>query len=44
MENWLIHWQKVKEKYPRGVLYVFSALLPMAIMLVGAFFMCSYPF
>ena len=44
MENWLIHWQKVKEKYPRGVLYVFSALLPMAIMLVVWFFMGSYPF
>ena len=44
MENWLIHWQKVKEKYPRGVLYVFSALLPMAIILVVWFFMGSYPF
>ena len=44
MENWLTHWQKLKEKYPKGVLYVFSALLPMAIMLVVWFFMGSYPF
>ena len=44
MENWLTHWQKLKEKYPRGVLYVFSALLPMTIMLVVWFFMGSYPF
>ena len=44
MENWLIHWQKLKEKYPRGILYVFSALLPMTIMLVVWFFMGSYPF
>ena len=44
MEKWLIHWQKLKEKYPRGVLYVFSALLPMTIMLVVWFFMGSYPF
>ena len=34
MENWLTHWQKLKEKYPKGVLYVSSALLPMTIMLV----------
>ena len=44
MENWLIHWQKVKEKYPKGTLYVSSALLPMTIMLVVWFFMGSYPF
>ena len=44
MENWLIHWQKVKEKYPKGILYVSSALLPMTIMLVVWFFMGSYPF
>ena len=44
MENWLTHWQKLKEKYPKGVLYVSSALLPMTIMLVVWFFMGSYPF
>lgn len=44
MENWLTHWQKVKGKYPKGVLYVSSALLPMAIMLVVWFFMGIYPF
>ena len=44
MRNWLIHWQKVKGKYPKGVLYVSSALLPMAIMLVVWFFMGIYPF
>ena len=44
MENWLTHWQKLKEKYPKGVLYVFSAFLPMTIMLVVWFFMGSYPF
>lgn len=44
MENWLTHWQKVKGKYPKGVLYVSSALLPMTIMLVVWFFMGIYPF
>lgn len=44
MENWLTQWQKLKEKYPKGVLYVSSALLPMTIMLVVWFFMGSYPF
>ena len=44
MENWLRHWQKLKEKYPKGVLYVSSALLPMITMLVVWFFMGSYPF
>ena len=44
MENWLTHWQKLKAKYPKGVLYVSSALLPMTIMLVVWFFMGSYPF
>jgi len=44
MENWLTHWQKLKEKYPRGLLYVSSALLPMIIMLVVWCFMGSYPF
>ena len=44
MENWLTHWQKLKEKYLKGVLYVSSALLPMTIMLVVWFFMGSYPF
>ena len=44
MENWLTQWQKSKEKYPKGVLYVSSALLPMTIMLVVWFFMGSYPF
>lgn len=44
MKNWLIYWQELKKKYPRGVLYVSSALLPMTIMLVVWFFMGSYPF
>ena len=44
MENWLTQWQKLKEKYPRGLLYVSSALLPMTIMLVVWFFMGNYPF
>ena len=44
MKNWLIYWQESKKKYPRGVLYVSSALLPMIIMLVVWFFMGSYPF
>ena len=44
MENWLTHWQKLKAKYPKGVLYVSSALLPMTIMLVVWLFMGSYPF
>lgn len=44
MGNWLIYWQELKKKYPRGVLYVSSALLPMTIMLVVWFFMGSYPF
>lgn len=44
MKNWLIYWQELKKKYPKGVLYVSSALLPMTIMLVVWFFMGSYPF
>ena len=44
MKNWLIYWQELKKKYPRGVLYVSSTLLPMTIMLVVWFFMGSYPF
>ena len=44
MKNWLRRWQELKKKYPRGVLYVSSTLLPMTIMLVVWFFMGSYPF
>ena len=34
MKNWLMRWQELKEKHPKGVLYLISALLPMTIMLV----------
>ena len=44
MENWLMRWRELNEKYPKGVLYALSALLPMTIMLVVWFFMGSYPF
>ena len=44
MKNWLMRWQELKEKHPKGVLYLISALLPMTIMLVVWFFMGSYPF
>ena len=44
MKNWLRRWQELKKKYPRGILYVSSALVPMTIMLVVWFFMGSYPF
>ena len=44
MKNWLMRWQELKEKHPKGVLYLMSALLPMTIMLVVWFFMGSYPF
>jgi len=44
MKNWLLRWQELKEKHPKGVLYLISALLPMTIMLVVWFFMGSYPF
>ena len=44
MENWLTQWQKLKEKYPKGVLYVSSALLPMTIMLVVCFSWGVIPF
>ena len=43
MENWLMRWRELNEKYPKGVLYALSALLPMTIMLVVWFFMGSYP-
>ena len=44
MENWLMRCKELNEKYPKGVLYALSALLPMTIMLVVWFFMGSYPF
>lgn len=44
MENWLMRWRELNGKYPKGVLYALSALLPMTIMLVVWFFMGSYPF
>ena len=44
MKNWLMRWQELKEKHPKGVLYLISALLPMTIMLVVWLFMGSYPF
>ena len=44
MRNWLIHWQNIKRNHLKSILYMYSALLPMAIMLVVWFFMGSYPF
>ena len=44
MKNWLLRWQELKEKHPKSILYLISALLPMTIMLVVWFFMGSYPF
>ena len=44
MKNWLRACRQLPEKYPRGVLYTISALLPMIVMLVVWIFMGSYPF
>lgn len=41
---WTKPWQELWKRKPKGLLYAFSAMLPMAIMLVVWAFMGSFPF
>lgn len=41
---WTKPWQELWKRKPKGLLYAFSAMLPMAIMLVVWAFMGTFPF
>ena len=41
---WTKPWQELWKRNPKGLLYAFSALLPMAVMLVVWAFMGTFPF
>lgn len=41
---WTKPWQELWKRNPKGLLYAFSAMLPMAIMLVVWAFMGTFPF
>ena len=41
---WFIRWQELLKKYPKKILYVASALLPMTIMLLVWASIGMYPF
>ena len=41
---WTKPWQELWKRNPKGLLYTFSAMLPMAIMLVVWAFMGTFPF
>ena len=41
---WTKPWQELWKRKPKSLLYAFSAMLPMAIMLVVWAFMGTFPF
>ena len=41
---WFMRWQELLKKYPKKILYVASALLPMTIMLLVWSSIGMYPF